>query len=166
MSENCLQFKEMLEDGFVETELDFINDIINVLGGKHWDIGFYQRNYWEAERSIEQLESIEYATDMYGLLGDDSMEKVKKCMELVERLNMMDYDNKQRDNLENKIEKLFNEIDVIVLDNLNNLVDDKYIDEEILLDELYNMLDLEGQTYYILEGDEDYNIYHDMVLAF
>ena len=163
--ENCLQFKEMLEDGFVETELDFINDIINVLGGKHWDIGFYQRNYWEAERSIEQLESIEYATDMYGLLGDDSMEKVKKCMELVERLNMMDYDNKQRDNLENKIEKLFNEIDNLVTESFNLMTDSDNISMDVLFDRLILLLDSEDNTYYVLDDDLE-TVYKDVVKAY
>lgn len=157
--------KSKLENCYMEGILDYVGEILDYIGGEY-NIGFYQYNYWKGARNLKELEGIANATEDFGLLSEDELEKVNYCIELLNRLNNMDYDNKQYDNLETKIYNLFNEIDVIVLDNLNNLVDDKYIDEEILLDELYNMLDLEGQTYYILEGDEDYNIYHDMVLAF
>ena len=81
------------------------------------------------------------------------------------RLDDMDYDNKQYDNLETKIENLLDEIDDIVTINFNKLTDDSYIDNDLLLEELYCTLDCEDETYYVLDNDLDV-VYKDDVKEF
>ena len=157
--------RNMLEEKYIEDTMYYVEDILEVVGGKKWDIGFYQYNYWYSARTRKSMEAIIEATDSFGLCSEEEVEKVKYCIELMNRLDYMSYDNKQYDNLETKIENLLNEIDDIVTINFNKLTDDSYIDNDLLLEELYCTLDCEDETYYILDDDLDV-VYKDDVKEF
>ena len=76
----------------------------------------------------------------------------------------MDWDNKQIDNIENKIENLFGEIEDLILGSLNMMTDYTIIDDDILLDRLEYLLDWNEEKYYIKENDKNkYTIYKDVV---
>ena len=141
--ENNSDLRNMLEDEFIEAEMDYIGDVLNTLKLKNYDIGFYNRNYIELFNDTEQLENIKRATYEFGLLSDESIETVDYCMELINRLENMDWDNKQFSNLETKIDYLFGEIEDIVLKSLNMMTSDSNINNETLLDRLECILDFE-----------------------
>lgn len=163
---NNNSLRNMLEKRYIELTMYNVEDILDVIGGKDYDIGFYNNNYWYSARTKESMEAIIEATNKYGLCSDEELEKVKYCIELLDKLDYMSYDNKQYDNLENKIENLFDEIDDIVLNNLNCLTDDNNITDYELLEELYCILDYEeNETYYILDDDLDI-VYRDEVITF
>ena len=145
--------RNMLEEKYIEDTMYYVGDILDIVGGKDYNIGFYQYNYWYSTRTIEAMESIIEATEAYGLCSEEEIEKVEYCIELMNRLDDMDYDNKQYDNLETKVENLLNEIDDIITINFNKLTDDSYIDNDLLLEELYCMLACEDETYYVLDDD-------------
>ena len=152
--------RNMLEEKYIEDTMFYVGDILEVVGGKKWDIGFYQYNYWYSARTRKSMEAIIEATESYGLCSEEEVEKVKYCIELMNRLDDMDYNNKQHDNLETKVENLLNEIDDIITINFNNLTDDSCIDNDLLLEELYCTLACEDETYYILDDDLD-TVYKD-----
>ena len=151
--------RNMLEEKYIEDTMYYVEDILEVVGGKDYSIGFYQYNYWYSARTIEAMESIIKATEAYGLCSDEEIEIVKYCIELMNKLNDMDYDNKQYDDLEIKIEIL------LVTINFNRLTDSSYIDNDLLLEELYCILDCEDGTYYILDDDLD-TVYKDDIEEF
>lgn len=156
--------RNMLEEEYIERTMFYVGDILDVVGGKDYNIGFYQYNYWYSARTRKSMEAIIEATEAYGLCSEEEIEKVEYCIELMNRLDYMSYDNKQYDNLETKIENLLNEIDDIVTINFNKLTDDSYIDNDLLLEELYCTLDCEDETYYILD-DLD-TVYKDDIKEF
>ena len=156
--------RNMLEEKYIEDTMYYVGDILDVISGDY-SIGFYQYNYWYSTRTRKSMEAIIEATESYGLCSEEEIEKVKYCIELMNRLDYMSYDNKQYDNLETKIENLLNEIDDIVTINFNKLTDDSYIDNDLLLEELYCTLDCEDETYYILDNDLD-TVYKDDIKEF
>ena len=157
--------RNMLEEKYIEDTMYYVGDILDVIGGGDYSIGFYQYNYWYSTRTRKSMEAIIEATESYGLCSEEEIKKVEYCIELMNRLDDMDYDNKQYDNLETKIENLLNEIDDIVTINFNGLTDDSYIDNDLLLEELYCTLDCEDETYYILDNDLD-TVYKDDIKEF
>ena len=157
--------RNMLEEKYIEDTMYYVEDILEVVGGKKWDIGFYQYNYWYSTRTRKSMEAIIKATESYGLCSEKEVEKVEYCIELMNRLDNMDYDNKQHDNLETKIENLLDEIDDMITINFNKLTDYSYITDNELLEELYCTLDCEDETYYIIEGDLD-TVYKDDIKEF
>ena len=143
--------RNMLEEKYIEDTMYYVEDILNVIGGDY-SIGFYQYNYWRSRRTVEAMELIIEATDSFGLCSEEEIKKVEYCIELMNRLDNMSYDNnKQYDNLETKVENLLDEIDDIITINFNGLTDDSYIDNDLLLEELYCTLDCEDETYYVLD---------------
>ena len=156
--------RNMLEEKYIEDTMYYVGDILDVIGGDY-SIGFYQYNYWYSARTRKSMEAIIEATESYGLCSEKEVEKVEYCIELMDRLYYMDYDNKQYDNLENKIEDLLNEIDDIVLNNLNRLTDDNCIDDDLLYECLVNLVNCEDETYFIIDDDLD-TVYKNKVIAF
>ena len=156
--------RNMLEEKYIEDTMFYVGDILDVIGGDY-SIGFYQYNYWYSTRTRKSMEAIIEATESYGLCSEKEVEKVEYCIELMNRLDNMDYDNKQYDNLETKVENLLDEIDDMITINFNKLTDDSYIDNDLLLEELYCTLDCEDETYYILNNDLDV-VYKDDVKEF
>ncbi len=161
---NNNDLRNMLEEKYIEDTMYYVGDILDVIGGDY-SIGFYQYNYWYSARTRKSMEAIIEATDSFGLCSEEEIEKVKYCIELMNRLDYMSYDNKQYDNLETKIENLLNEIDDIITINFNNLTDDSCIDNDLLLEELYCMLACEDETYYVLDNDLDI-VYKDDIKEF
>ena len=155
--------RNMLEEKYIEDTMYYVEDILEVVGGDY-SIGFYQYNYWYSARTRKSMEAIIEATDSFGLCSEEEIKKVEYCIELMNRLDNMSYDNKQHDNLETKIENLLNEIDDIVTINFNKLTDDSYIDNDLLLEELYYTLACEDETYYVLD-DLD-TVYKDDIKEF
>ena len=160
---NNNDLRNMLEEKYIEDTMYYVEDILEVVGGDY-SIGFYQYNYWHSARTRKSMEAIIEATDSFGLCSEEEIEKVKYCIELMNRLDYMSYDNKQYDNLETKIENLLDEIDDMITINFNGLTDDSYIDNDLLLEELYCTLDCEDETYYVLD-DLD-TVYKDDVKEF
>ena len=156
--------RNMLEEKYIEDTMYYVEDILEVVGGDY-SIGFYQYNYWHSARTRKSMEAIIEATDSFGLCSEKEIEKVEYCIELMNRLDNMDYDNKQYDNLETKVENLLDEIDDMITINFNGLTDDSYIDNDLLLEELYCTLDCEDETYYILDDDLDV-VYKDDIKEF
>ena len=156
--------RNMLEEKYIEDTMYYVEDILEVVGGDY-SIGFYQYNYWYSTRTRKSMEAIIEATESYGLCSEEEIEKVKYCIELMNRLDYMSYDNKQYDNLETKIENLLDDIDDMITINFNKLTDDSYIDNDLLLEELYCTLDCEDETYYILNDDLDV-VYKDDIKEF
>ena len=156
--------RNMLEEKYIEDTMYYVEDILDVIGGGDYSIGFYQYNYWYSTRTRKSMEAIIEATESYGLCSEKEIEKVEYCIELMNRLDDMDYRNKQHDNLETKVENLLDEIDDIVTINFNKLTDDSYIDNDLLLEELYCTLACEDETYYILD-DLD-TVYKDDIKEF
>ena len=161
---NNNDLRNMLEEKYIEDTMYYVEDILEVVGGDY-SIGFYQYNYWHSARTRKSMEAIIEATDSFGLCSEEEIEKVKYCIELMNRLDYMSYDNKQYDNLETKIENLLDEIDDMITINFNKLTDDSYIDNDLLLEELYCTLDCEDETYYILDNDLDI-VYKDDIKEF
>ena len=157
--------RNMLEEKYIEDTMYYVEDILDVIGGGDYSIGFYQYNYWYSTRTRKSMEAIIEATEAYGLCSEKEIEKVEYCIELMNRLDYMSYDNKQYDNLETKIENLLDEIDDIITINFNKLTDDSYIDNDLLLEELYCTLACEDETYYILNDDLD-TVYKDDIKEF
>lgn len=157
--------RNMLEEKYIEDTMYYVEDILEVVGGKDYSIGFYQYNYWRSRRTRKSIEAIIEATEAYGLCSEEEIEKVEYCIELMNRLDNMDYDNKQHDNLETKVESLLDDIDDMITINFNRLTDDSYIDNDLLLEELYCTLDCEDETYYILDNDLD-TVYKDDIKEF
>ena len=161
---NNNDLRNMLEEKYIEDTMYYVGDILDVIGGDY-SIGFYQYNYWYSTRTRKSMEAIIKATESYGLCSEEEIEKVKYCIELMNRLDYMSYDNKQYDNLETKVENLLDEIDDMITINFNKLTDDSYIDNDLLLEELYCTLDCEDETYYILDDDLDV-VYKDDIKEF
>ena len=161
---NNNDLRNMLEEKYIEDTMYYVEDILEVVGGDY-SIGFYQYNYWYSARTRKSMEAIIEATNSFGLCSEEEIEKVKYCIELMNRLDNMDYDNKQHDNLETKIENLLDEIDDMITINFNGLTDDSYIDNDLLLEELYYILACEDETYYVLDYDLDV-VYKDDVKEF
>ena len=157
--------RNMLEEKYIEDTMYYVGDILEVVSGKDYSIGFYQYNYWYSARTRKSMEAIIEATDSFGLCSEKEVEKVEYCIELMNRLDYMSYDNKQYDNLETKVENLLDEIDDMITINFNGLTDDSYIDNDLLLEELYCTLDCEDETYYILDNDLDI-VYKDDIKEF
>ena len=155
--------RNMLEEKYIEDTMYYVGDILDVISGDY-SIGFYQYNYWYSKRTRKSMEGIIEATDSFGLCSEEEIKKVEYCIELMNRLDDMDYDNKQYDNLETKIENLLDEIDDMITINFNKLTDDSYIDNDLLLEELYCTLDCEDETYYVLD-DLD-TVYKDDIKEF
>ena len=161
---NNNDLRNMLEEKYIEDTMYYVEDILEVVGGDY-SIGFYQYNYWHSARTRKSMEAIIEATDSFGLCSEEEIKKVKYCIELMNRLDYMSYDNKQYDNLETKIENLLDEIDDMITINFNGLTDSSYIDNDLLLEELYYILDCEDETYYILDDDLDV-VYKDDIKEF
>ena len=161
---NNNDLRNMLEEKYIEDTMYYVEDILEVVGGDY-SIGFYQYNYWHSARTRKSMEAIIEATESYGLCSEEEIKKVKYCIELMNRLDDMDYDNKQYDNLETKIESLLDDIDDMITINFNGLTDDSYIDNDLLLEELYCTLDCEDETYYVLDNDLDV-VYKDDIKEF
>lgn len=162
--ENNSDLRELLTDEFIECEMDYISDILNTLRLKDYDLGFYNRNYIKIHKNTEQLKNIKRATDEFGLLSDENIETVDYCIELINRLENMNIENKRYMDLETKIENLFGEIEELVLNSLNMMTSDSNINNDTLLDRLECILDWTENTYYIIENDENkYNVYRDRV---
>ena len=161
---NNNDLRNMLEEKYIEDTMYYVGDILDVIGGDY-SIGFYQYNYWYSTRTRKSMEAIIEATESYGLCSEKEVEKVEYCIELMNRLDDMDYDNKQYDNLETKVENLLDEIDDMITINFNGLTDDSYIDNDLLLEELYCTLDCEDETYYVLDNDLDV-VYKDDIKEF
>ena len=157
--------RNMLEEKYIEDTMYYVGDILDVIGGGDYSIGFYQYNYWYSTRTRKSMEAIIEATESYGLCSEEEIKKVEYCIELMNRLDDMDYRNKQHDNLETKVENLLDEIDDMITINFNGLTDDSYIDNDLLLEELYCTLDCEDETYYILDNDLD-TVYKDDIKEF
>ena len=157
--------RNMLEEKYIEDTMYYVGDILDVIGGGDYSIGFYQYNYWYSTRTRKSMEAIIEATESYGLCSEEEIKKVEYCIELMNRLDDMDYRNKQHDNLETKVENLLDEIDDMITINFNGLTDDSYIDNDLLLEELYCTLDCEDETYYILDNDLDI-VYKDDIKEF
>ena len=162
---NNNDLRNMLEEKYIEDTMYYVGDILDVIGGGDYSIGFYQYNYWYSTRTRKSMEAIIEATESYGLCSEEEIKKVEYCIELMNRLDDMDYRNKQHDNLETKVENLLDEIDDMITINFNGLTDDSYIDNDLLLEELYCTLDCEDETYYILDNDLDI-VYKDDIKEF
>ena len=145
--------RDIIKNSYIENTMDYIQNILDTLNGKLYSVGFYQDNYWKGYKTVEQLENIKKATDIFFLCSREELKKVGETMQLLEVLNNIEYCNKQYDNLKMKIDSLFDEIDSMVLNELNGLTDAKYIDDDLLYDYLIDMLENEEKTYYIKDDD-------------
>ena len=78
--------RNMLEEKYIEDTMFYVGDILEVVGGDY-SIGFYQYNYWHSARTRKSMEAIIEATDSFGLCSEEEIEKVKYCIELMNRLD-------------------------------------------------------------------------------
>ena len=67
--------KSKLENCYMEGILDYVGEILDYIGGEY-NIGFYQYNYWKGARNLKELEGIANATEDFGLLSEDELEKL------------------------------------------------------------------------------------------
>ena len=67
--------RNMLEEKYIEDTMYYVEDILEVVGGKDYSIGFYQYNYWYSTRTRKSMEAIIEATDSFGLCSEEEIKK-------------------------------------------------------------------------------------------
>ena len=55
---NNNDLRNMLEEKYIEDTMYYVGDILDVIGGKDYSIGFYQYNYWYSTRTRKSMEAI------------------------------------------------------------------------------------------------------------
>nr|DAH73429.1 MAG TPA: hypothetical protein [Caudoviricetes sp.] len=135
---NSKLYDNVVED-YQESIMFHVEEVLDCFNGclSNYSIGFYQYCYIKVydNKISEFCNAIINATDMYGFLNDEDLKKVEQLQELNNKLCYMDYENKQYDNLENKINDLTNEVVGIVNDEFDNWCDyDNETIEEYFLD--------------------------------
>ena len=126
-----------VEANFIESEMYYINDIMDEIRGacSNWSIGFYNHNYINIKDGGAFLDGLEQIQNKYCLLSDTDAEILAHAQELNNRLYWFDCDNKQYENLENKVNSLIEELEEIFIKNINNITD---IDADALEDYFIN----------------------------
>lgn len=126
-----------VEADFIECEMYYINEIMDEIRGacSDWSIGFYNHNYINIKDGGAFLDGLENIQKKFGLLSDKDAEILTRALELNNRLYWFDCDNKQYENLENKVNSLIEELEEIFIKNINNITD---IDADALEDYFIN----------------------------
>ena len=126
-----------VEDDFIESEMYYINDIMDEIRGAcyDWSIGFYNRNYINIKDGGAFLDGLENIQNKFALLSEKDAEILKQAQELNNRLYWFDTDNKQYVNLENKVNSLIEELKGIFIKNINLITD---VDADALEDYFIN----------------------------
>ena len=126
-----------VEADFIECEMYYISDIMDEIRGAcyDWSIGFYNHNYINIKDGGAFLDGLENIQYKFGLLSDKEAEILAHAQELNNRLYWFDSDNKQYDNLENKVNSLIEELEEIFIKNINLITD---VDADALEDYFIN----------------------------
>ena len=88
--------RNMLEEKYIEDTMYYVGDILDVIGGGDYSIGFYQYNYWYSTRTRKSMEAIIEATEAYGLCSEKEIEKVgvDQTSDLVRKLSFANYNKR------------------------------------------------------------------------
>ena len=126
-----------VEDDFIESEMYYISEIMDEIRGAcyDWSIGFYNHNYINIKDGGVFLDGLENIQKKFGLLSDKDAEILTRALELNNRLYWFDADNKQYENLENKVNSLIKELEEIFIKNINLITD---VDADVLEDFFIN----------------------------
>ena len=126
-----------VEADFIECEMYYISDIMDEIRGAcyDWSIGFYNHNYINIKDGGAFLDGLENIQYKFGLLSEKDAEILAHAQELNNRLYWFDSDNKQYDNLENKVNSLIEELEEIFIKNINLITD---VDADALEDYFIN----------------------------
>ena len=139
-----------VESDFIEGEMDFISDIIDPIRGAlyDWSIGFYNHNYINIQCGSNFLEGLEEIQNNFGLFSDDDEQILKKAIELNKKLYFMDCDNKQYENLENKINSMVEYMEESFIDNINCITEVDINElEEFFIECYLESIDIEDYYY-------------------
>ena len=154
-----------IEEDIIESEIDYISDMLDCFRGSliDYSIGFYNRNYIEVKDYEKLIDSCIGATEDYGFFNEEDLEYCKYARDLYERLNMMGWGNKQRDNLENKIEEVNNIIEDKVIEQFNKYTDYWTILKfEYLCDYFYEFYSEERLNEGLYFDTETYELFEDI----
>lgn len=126
-----------VEADFIECEMYYINEIMDEIRGAcfDWSIGFYNHNYIQINDGGAFLDGLENIQNKFGLFSDTDAEILAHAQELNNRLYWFDTDNKQYENLENKVNSLIEELEDIFIKNINLMTD---VDVDALEDYFIN----------------------------
>ena len=163
--ENNTKLVRDIEEDIIESEMNYISDMLNYFREslRDYSIGFYNRNYIEVKDYENLIDSCIRVTEDYGFFNEEDLEYCKYANELYERLNMMGWGNKQRDNLENKIEEVNNIIEDKVIEQFNKYTDYWTILKfEYLCDYFYEFYASERLEEDLYFNTETYELFEDI----
>lgn len=126
-----------VEYEFMDCKMVYIYKIMDEIRGAcyDWSIGFYNHNYIKIKDGGVFLDGLENIQKKFGLLSDKDAEILAHAQELNDRLYWFDCDNKQYENLENKVNSLIKELEEIFIKNINLITD---VDADALEDYFIN----------------------------
>ena len=153
---------DVCED-YEEGEMFYISEILDCFKNalSDWAIGFSCGNYVSIkDNDIYNLcEGLKDATKSYGFLNNEELKVVDQLQELNSRLYEMNYDNKQWDNLENKVDELIKEVESIIVNKFNKICTyDRETIKNYFLDFYFDER-LDHEEMYI---DDDYVLYEEV----
>lgn len=126
-----------VEYDFMDCKMVYIYKIMDEIRDAcyDWSIGFYNHNYIKIKDGGVFLDGLEQIQNKYCLLSDTDAEILTRALELNNRLYWFDADNKQYENLENKVNSLIKELEEIFIKNINLITD---VDADVLEDFFIN----------------------------
>ena len=97
----------MVYDDMIDNEMDFITEQLNYIrdGLRDYEIGPYNRNIIIVSDALKFLDGLETLQKNYCTLPDDMNDEIKRVLEARERFYLMDYNNKNYDDLDAWIDK-------------------------------------------------------------
>lgn len=158
--ENNDDLKYMIRDIYIDNTMNYIDGILEDLNGVDYSIGFSQYyNFWTADATLGQLYRIIKVQNDYGIFDDECMEVVEETQTLYNKLYNMSYDNKQYNNLKDKLIKQFHKISDLITNTLKDKVDYDIIDNNLLVEQLRYYLEENEKTYYIDKDTDSFEVY-------
>lgn len=130
-------FYNMLIEYIEDCEMDFIRDYIKEIKNslKRYEISFDGINYIyvDNDKYNEFIEGLKKIQKYYELFNDEEYKIILYTEKLIDIFKDMNYDNKQYDNLSNRIDDMIDKISDMFIKYINNITDniDDYIDDYI-----------------------------------
>lgn len=105
--ENNGALQIMVYDDMIDCEMDFITEQLNYIapGLRDYSIGSCNYNYLTVGNSVKFLDGLETLQKNYCTLPDAMNDEIKRVLTACERFYLMDYNNKNYDDLDAWIDK-------------------------------------------------------------
>src|SRR5699024_7955093 len=146
-------------DDMQDELMSYVGEILDTLedGLSSWSIGFCNRSQHitAKENYSEFIEAVKKMQRCYCFLPDKYDEKIEYIDGLNERLNEMNIDNKQYDNLEEKVGESIKEIEDDITSQFTELLDGNIGNERDHFLNFYADCRLEGDEYVWMDDNNE-----------